>query len=267
MSTVNGAVPGTFFVGQSPPQQGYATLATPGPRHTAVPLAPAKHAFDLTAAAPADAGAVGGWTLAPAVGGGFSGAAASSSSATLIANVTFTAWYPSNSTNSWTSVFSMGGVSLSIHPTPIVAAPGVSVSSIGVVMNQNTGCSFAFFLDGTQALLNGAPYPPYPQTYPTNASTTTGRRLLQAAAPSPAAATFMPGGVPVVVVVSFSASGQPSVSDAFGRPFTPVPFPSVAGSTSTCAPASVAPGALLLVGAGTATAAPFTGNVTFISVA
>lgn len=109
----------------------------------------------------------------------------------------------------WVSVYDLDGVSLSLHVGTITAAPGVTVSSMGVVSNGNAKCSSAFFLDGASARLNGAPYPPPPPS----------RRLLDAVAANTAASihTQYP-----TFVVSFDAGGTPvSVADAFGAACVP----------------------------------------------
>ena len=101
----------------------------------------------------------------------------------------------------WTSVFDLDGLSFLYFDGTIEAAPGVTVSSLGVVANANARCAFAFFLDGPNARLNGAPYPP-----------PLGRRLL---ADNATFAQFSWGDSntapqsAAVLVASFDPSGQP----------------------------------------------------------
>ena len=118
-----------------------------------------QHRFDFSAGADAavtDTGAVGGWTAAPAASG-LPGSIVSTgaTAAAAVSRVTLTAAFDAASATppSWLSVFSMGGLSLSIFPGPILAANGVLVSSHGVVVNEAATCSFVFFLDGTNATL------------------------------------------------------------------------------------------------------------------
>lgn len=134
----------------------------------------------------------------------------------------------------------------------IQVAPGVTVSSIGVVSNANALCSYAFFVDSVSAQLNGAPYPPQ-----------SSRRLFDVAADT--ASIFAASAV--TITLSFDASGQPiSAVDDFGLPFKPVPFPSVPGGVPQCSPAVVGANARLTVGAETATAAAWPGTMLSISV-
>ena len=243
-----------------------ATISSTGSGYVTMALIssdqPPLHRFAFAPATgappPTDTGSAGGWVAAaaaPSSAGGWS--VATGAQTTFVARVVVSVSYvvDPSSPPSWFSVFHGSGISLSIHPAPIDAADGVRASSLGIVMNEASSCSIAFFLDGRNATLNGAPYP-----------AAASRRLLQQAA-APAAA-FMPGSGIATVVVSFDASGMPSVTDGAGVPFITVPFPAVAGAVAgACAPASFAPFDNIIVGGSTAVAQGLPGNVSSFSVA
>ena len=145
--------------------------------------------------------------------------------------------------NEWYSVFALDGISFSVFPGTLVnAAPGLNVTSFGVIVNQNTRCSLPIFLDGSAH--GGATFLPI--------ATSVGPRI------DPVFLSSM--------IISFDAGGVPSATDTNGLPFAVVPFPSTAGSND-CAPATIGADARISLGAGTAVASAFFPDFYFLSVA
>lgn len=128
--------------------------------------------------------------------------------------------------------------------TLVDAAPGLNVTSFGVIVNQNTRCSLPIFLDGSAH--GGATFLPI--------ATPVGPRI------DPIFLSSM--------IISFDAGGVPSATDTNGLPFAVVPFPSTAGAGSNnCAPATVGADARISLGAGTAVASYFFPDFYFLGVA
>ena len=144
----------------------------------------------------------------------------------------------------WINVFNLDGISLSLYPSAIDAAPNVTVAGLGLVTNQDSGCSFAFHLDGADG-------PPGSAT------------LIPNVIPTLHAPSF-----PASIVVSFDAEGVPTAGDTSGTPFAPVAFPAVQGARGhACAPAAIGARAPLLVGTPTAVAEVFPGSILHLVVA
>ena len=205
------------------------------------PTAP--HVLDLLVSF-ADVGATGGWAPSGTPPSDIlyngvtykSGATPTAvSSITVIARLVDRALFTNGLA---ANVFSLDGVSLTIFTGVVQATPMLTVTGMGVVINQNTGCNFAFYLDGS----NGPP----------------------------GSATFLPlvhqNELLASIVVSFDATGVPSATDGSGKPFAAVPFPAGKGG-NTCAPASIGANAMLYVGSETAVAYIFPGAVLYLGVA
>lgn len=187
----------------------------------AVPTA--GHAIDFTASpTPEDIGSVGGWAAVKSPQSVRTGAAATAVSRILaiVAYPPFWTADPKSTIN--LSVFDADGISLTIFPGTVQAAPGVNITGLGVLSNQNSGCNFAFFLDGASrgaaTLLFGSAYPATPNNLAS-------------------------------IVASFDAAGAPTATDGAGTPFAPVPFPpppAGAPAGNVCAPATIGPRATIL---------------------
>lgn len=229
----------------------------PPPSPKAATAAPA-HAFNLTAAPLVDSGRVGGWAIKALSNGGFqitpnatvSGAVTISATAALAKPPPVPAWF---------QLWNVDGVSLTAYDAPITAAPGLNVSSLGVASNANAGsafCSQGVFVDASPTV-NGA-------AYPSSSTASAGRRMLLATTPYPAFTT-----APFTITLIVDKGGNVGVptSGLGGAPYLAIPFPKAAGAPSpACQVVTLPAGSSITVGAGSASAAAFPGNVSFFSI-
>lgn len=109
-----------------------------------------------------------------------------------------------------------------------------------MIVNEHSGCSLPIYLDGYCSLATFLPGGVYDNPECNQEASLNVRRLDPELLAS--------------IVISFDASGNPSATDASGKPYRTVEFPSNGSTGSTCAPAVVGANAPLHLGTGTAVA-------------